>query len=108
MPDLTPNESMRLAARRGLELHKQGRSGDGLMPKTVAEARKMAAGNALSPDKVRRMRAWLARHKVDRRPDWGARGKETPGYVAWLLWGGDSAVAWSEEKVRAMDNEEKK
>ena len=43
--DLSPPEYMRRAARRGLDLHEQGLSGDGLMPQTVADARKMAAGS---------------------------------------------------------------
>ena len=33
------------------------------------------------------MRAWHARHAVDKRPDWD--NPPTPGYVAFLLWGGE-------------------
>lgn len=105
---LVPNAGMRSAARRGLELYKQGRGGDGLVAGTIRDARKMAAGQALSESKVRRMRAWFARHYVDKKPGWSDPGKETPGYVAHLLWGGDSGRSWAEVKVRQLDNMEEK
>lgn len=101
--DLVPSKGMREAAQRGLELHAQGKSGDGLRPRTVREARAIARGDTISEDKVRRMRAWLARHESDRREGWGTRGQETPGYVAWLLWGGDAAVDWSNARVGRLD-----
>ncbi|NDD03649.1 MAG: DNA-binding protein, partial [Proteobacteria bacterium] len=94
---------MAAAARRGLELHEQGRSGDGLEPQTVENARKIAARENLSPAHVRRMRAWFRRHKVDKRPDWSKKGEETPGYTAWQLWGGNAGMRWSEAKVAQMD-----
>ena len=65
----------------------------------------MAAGS-ISPDKVRRMAAWLARHRVDLdspRADAyldGESDRPTPGQVAWLLWGGDLGRA---DRDRAKD-----
>ncbi len=97
----TPPKGVRQACRRGLDLHEAGHSGDGLRPATVAWARRLAAGQPITPDKARRMRAWLARHASDRRPGW--HDPPTPGYVAWLLWGGDDAVPWSADLVRQMD-----
>ena len=47
-------EYIREAARKGLEWHEEGLSGDGLQPQTVAEARELAAGRA-DTDKVIRM-----------------------------------------------------
>lgn len=101
---LVPNSGMRSAAKRGLELYEAGRGGDGLVPATIADARKMARGEALSADKVKRMRAWFARHYVDKKPGWSDKGKETPGYVAHLLWGGDAGRSWAEQKVKQMEN----
>ena len=100
--NLKPTAGMAAAARRGLELHEQGRSGDGLEPQTVENARKIAARENLSPAHVRRMRAWFRRHKVDKRPDWSKKGEETPGYTAWQLWGGNAGMRWSEAKVAQM------
>lgn len=104
---LVPSDGMQSAAKRGLELYKAGRGGDGLVPATIKDAHKMAAGQALSESKVRRMRAWFARHYVDKKPGWSDSGKETPGYVAHLLWGGDAGKSWSESKVRQLDNTSK-
>jgi len=103
--DLKPTSGMAAAAKRGLELHAQGRAGDGLMPETVANARKIANRENLSPEHVRRMRAWFRRHKVDKRPDWSKKGAETPGYTAFMLWGGSAAMRWSEAKVAQMERE---
>lgn len=104
---LVPTEEIQSAAARGLRLHEAGKSGDGIVPATVRDAVRMARREELSEDKVRRMPAWFARHDGDWTP--GAddqTGEETPGYVAWLLWGGDPGRAWAEDKVREMDRAE--
>jgi hypothetical protein len=102
---LVPSEGMAAAARRGLKLHEDGRSGDGLKPETVSRAKRIAAREELTPEHVREMRAWFARHKVDRRPGWDKAGEETPGFVAWELWGGNAGQEWSESKVKQMDGD---
>ena len=86
---------MRSAARRGLDLVAAGKAGGGFEPATAQRARKIAAGQPLTRDHVMRMHSFFARHSVDRKPDWGAKGKETPGYVAWQAWGGDAGAAWA-------------
>jgi HK97 family phage prohead protease len=101
--NLTPTAGMAAAAKRGLALHEAGRSGDGLKPETVARAGKIASREELTPEHVREMRAWFRRHKVDKRPGWSKAGDETPGYTAWLLWGGDPAWRFSEAKVSQME-----
>ena len=89
-------------AARGLDLIEF--AGDGLQPATVREARAMAGGN-VSENKVTRMAAWFARHKVDlESPKANAylRGESerpTPGQVAWLLWGG----SLGEDRMAAMN-----
>jgi HK97 family phage prohead protease len=104
--NLTPPEGVRSALRRGLKLHEEGHSGDGLVPETVAWARRMSNGEAASEDKIRKMRAWHARHAVDKRPGW--ENPPTPGYVAFLLWGGAAGRAWSERKVAELDRSKEK
>jgi HK97 family phage prohead protease len=105
--DLKPPADMDAAARRGIELHEAGRSGDGLKPETVARAKRIAARETLTPEHVREMRAWFARHYVDKKEGWSAAGHETPGYTAWMLWGGDPGRRWSESKVTQMDVEKR-
>lgn len=100
---LRPTAGMASAARRGLELHKEGHSGDGLKPETVSRAGKIAARESLTEDHVREMNAWFARHEVDRKPNWDS--PPTPGYVAHLLWGGDAGKSWSAQVVARMDKE---
>jgi HK97 family phage prohead protease len=88
--NLTPPTYMRAAARRGLELNRQGFGGDGLTDKTKQEAREMAAGR-VSEDKWVRIAAWIARHLVDldapQNSDPSDSGYPGPGLVAHLLWG---------------------
>jgi hypothetical protein len=99
---------MRASAKRGLALHEQGESGDGLVPATVADARRMANGEALSENKWRKISPWIARHIVDLD---AVQGDEiTAGLVAMLLWGGGSskasarrAQAYAERVVAKLD-----
>ncbi len=88
--DLKAPAFMRASARRGLALHEEGLSGEGLVPQTVEDARAMAAGN-ISEGKWRKIGPWIARHIVDLD---AVQGDEvTPGLVAMLLWGGGSSKA---------------
>ena len=104
MADLTPTAAMAEAASRGLRLHDEGKSGDGLKPETVRRANIIARRDELTESHVREMRAWFARHESDRRPGWDDAGEETPGFVAWLLWG--ASPEWAERKVAEMDREQ--
>jgi hypothetical protein len=101
--DFTPPAGVRTAFKRGLALHAAGKSGDGLVPATVAWATRIAAGDPVTPEKARKGRAWHARHAVDEREGWGTPGSETPGYVAFMLWGGAPGRAWFNKLGRQMD-----
>ena len=94
--NLTPPAYMRAAARRGLELNRQGFGGDGLTDKTKQEARDMADGR-VSEDKWRRIPAWIARHLVDldapSNSNQSDSGYPGAGLVAHLLWGSGPSKA---------------
>jgi uncharacterized protein len=80
---------MRAAARRGLEYYSEGLGGDGLVDRTIREARLMAEGT-VSDDKWIRIAAWIARHLGDLdSPDANPNSDNYPsaGVVAHLLWG---------------------
>jgi hypothetical protein len=95
--NLKPPAFMRENAKRGLRLHEEGYSGDGLMPQTVEDARKMVAGT-VTEQKWRKIGAWIARHMVDLE---AVEGDEiTAGLVAHLLWGSGSTKA---EATRTMN-----
>lgn len=108
--DLDVPEYIRNAAARGLELREQGFGGDGLVPRTIREARQMAAGD-ISEDKVIRANAWGARHAVDldspANSDSDADGWPGAGAVAHYLWGidplnPDPARDWFARKVEQI------
>jgi uncharacterized protein len=88
--NLTPPAYMRAAARRGLELNRQGFGGDGLTDKTKQEARDMADGR-VSEDKWRRIAPWISRHLVDLDAPQNSNPNDAnypgAGLVAHLLWG---------------------
>ena len=80
---------MRAAARRGLAYYADGLGGDGLVDKTIRDARLMADGQ-VSDDKWIAIAAWIARHLVDLdSPDANPNSDNYPsaGVVAHLLWG---------------------
>ena len=82
--NLAPPSYMRAAAKRGIKLHEEGFSGDGMRPQTVEDARKMASGT-VTEEKWRKIGPWIARHLVDL--DAVTGNEITPGLVAHLLWG---------------------
>ena len=106
---------MQRNARRGLDLLEF--AGDGLVERTIREARRMANGE-ISDDKARRQSAWFLRHESDldspKADEYlsGESDRPTAGQVAWLLWGGDidkenkmRAQKWAERQVDMMDEE---
>ena len=104
--DLTVTNEIASAARHGLDLYEQGRGGDGLVAETIRDARVMARKGELAESKVRKMPAWFARHATDKKAGWDTPGEETPGYVAFLLWGGETASDWAERKINQLDAEQ--
>lgn len=112
--DLEVPAYIREAAARGLELRAQGEGGDGLVARTIREARAMADGQITS-DKVIRANAWGARHAVDLEADQNtnpnADGWPGNGAVAHYLWGIDPtdpnpAREWFARKAEAINAEQ--
>ena len=104
---------IRSAARKGLDYYGQGLAGDGLVDRTVREARDMARGQ-ITEDKVIRANAWAQRHAVDldapKNSD--ASNDQFPGAgaVAHYLWGinplnPQPARDWFERKSEAIKSE---
>jgi HK97 family phage prohead protease len=81
---------IRSAARKGLDYYGQGLAGEGLVDRTVREARDMARGD-ITEDKVVRANAWAQRHAVDLQApkNSDATNDQFPGAgaVAHYLWG---------------------
>lgn len=100
---MKPTAGMASAARRGLKLHEEGKSGDGLKPETVARANRLARREEMNEDWIREMNAWFARHEASKTAGWDSPPDYSPAFVAWLLWGGNAAKNWSARKVKEMD-----
>ncbi|MGA0999762.1 MAG: hypothetical protein ACO3RQ_09510, partial [Litorivicinaceae bacterium] len=81
---------IRTAARKGLDYYGQGLAGEGLVDRTVREARDMARGD-ITEDKVVRANAWAQRHAVDLQApkNSDSTNDQFPGAgaVAHYLWG---------------------
>lgn len=101
--DLSPPAYMRDAARQGLAYYEAGYGGDGLVERTISEARDMAAGR-VTADKWVRIAAWIARHMVDleasKNNDPADPEYPGAGLVAHLLWGSGNT---KQEATRAME-----
>ena len=113
--DLSVPSFIRANAERGLKMYEDGLAGDGLVSRTVTEARALARGE-VTEDKVKRMRAWFARHRSDLQSPKNSNPDNEdypgPGAVAWLLWGGNptsnpmQAYNWADRKMQQIDNDE--
>jgi hypothetical protein len=101
--DFSPPDAVRSAAKRGLELHEKGLSGNGLEPATVLWARKYSEGQSVSPERAR-----MGNRFYGRNARFANAPKDSPAWVSWLLWGGAAGKSWFSSLVRQMDNAEKK
>jgi HK97 family phage prohead protease len=102
------------AAAKGLEYNAQGLGGDGLVERTIREARLMADGQ-ISEDKVIRANAWGQRHLVDldasQNSEADDEGFPGAGAVAFYLWGIDPldpepAMTWFAGKAQAIKDDQ--
>lgn len=70
-------------------------------------ANQLAKGEPVSLDTIKRMVSFFARH--DGNQSVSPENKDTPwkdaGYIAWLIWGGDSAKKWTEDILKDQTNE---
>lgn len=111
--DLNVPDYIANAAGQGVKWWSEGLAGDGVVQRTVNEARAMANGD-VTEDKVIRASAWAARHAVDLEAEGAKPGEEgfpSPGAVAHYLWGiptgeqYDDARAWFDRKAEQIREE---
>lgn len=119
--DFKPPKSVAEAAEKGLEYRAKANPSDkgGLTPAEAGEqgigsgvqrATNLKNRNEVSPDVIRQMCAFFARHEKNKaiKPE----NRDTPwkqkGYVAWLLWGGDPGKTWAEKVRDQMDRADEK
>ena len=105
--DLKPTEEMAEEAKRGLEWRAEYDRGGTEVG--VARARDISNRTNLSPDTVRRMVSYFARHEVDKEGEGfspGEDGYPSAGRIAWALWGGDPGKSWANRKSEELAREE--
>lgn len=99
-----PTEAVAEEAALGLELRaKHGRGGTEV---GVARARDLSNRTTVSPETVRRMVSFFARHEVDKKAEGyrpGEEGYPSAGRIANLLWGGSAGESWSNARAAQMD-----
>jgi len=98
----TPPADVAAAAKRGLELRaEQPPSNRGGTAVGIARAKQLANRDPVSLSTIKRMVSFFARHEVDKKGEgWG---KDSKGFQAWLLWGGDPGRRWAESIVRRAE-----
>jgi hypothetical protein len=98
-----PPQAVRANAKRGLELRQKYNRGGTQVG--VARARDLSNGASLSLSTIKRMNSYFARHEVDKKGEgWG---KDSAGYIAWLLWGGDAGWSWVKGILKDQDKKDK-
>jgi len=89
-------EGVQSAAKTALKWIADGQSGDGFTSVGRNRADQLASGGTVSRATLVKMRAYFARHFVDKEAEgWGDRTDPTPGMVAWYAWGGDAGRTWA-------------
>ena len=106
--DFEPPKGVQEAAELGLALRREHGRGGTLIG--VARARDLAAGKTISPETIRRMTSFFARHEVDLDAP-ANKDRANPGYpgagrIAWLLWGGDPGRRWADKLAGQMKRED--
>ena len=95
-------KEVRDEARVGLKLRSHfGRGGTQV---GIRRAYQLAKGEPVSLKTIKRMKSFFSRHRKNRRT-FTRSGEIGNGTIAWLLWGGDSGLAWVNEILREMKKE---
>ena len=97
-----PPEGAVQAAKRSLAVRaEKPESQRGMTAVGIARARDLSNGKELSPETVRRMKAYFDRHQSDKKGEgWDEQGA---GWQAWQGWGGDAGYAWARKVVKQME-----
>lgn len=99
--DFTIPKAVKSNAKQGLELReKYGRGGTSV---GLASARYIVKNATATPEKVRHIAKYFPRHAGDNLDD-----KESNGWIAWQLWGGNAGRRWSASIVDKMDEADSK
>ena len=97
-----PPKGVQEAAQRAVRWIEDGKAGKGFTDTGRHRAAQLAGGDEVSDEEVGKIKAYFARHTVDKDATGfhhGEDGYPSPGRVAWDAWGGDAGERW----VRGID-----
>lgn len=97
-----PTDEMVRNYRRGLEMHAEGLTGDGIEATTIRMATKIAGGGSVSEEWVRKANRWWGRNSrfLD-------EPKDSPAYASAMLWGGAAGRDWYAARYNELERESK-
>lgn len=110
-----PPKEVQKEARKGLELRKKFKRG-GLssiiagklgIGSGIIRASNLSRGMKMSPRTIKRMVNYFNRHQGDKKMGWNNPSKPTNGYIAWLLWGGNSGRTWANKILKQIKKADK-
>lgn len=70
-------------------------------------ANQLANREELSPETIKRMKAFFDRHQGNQKVKAGDKPWEDNGKVAWMIWGGDPGYFWAKKVVKQMESADK-
>lgn len=102
---MKPTAEMAAEARQGLQWRAEYKRGGTAVG--VARARDISNRTNLSPQTIKRMVSYFARHEVDKEAEGfrqGEKGFPSAGRIAWALWGGDAGKTWANQQSKQLEN----
>ena len=105
MPSEAFRPTAKMADNATLGLSLRARFGRGGTEVGVRRAQQLAAREELSPADIKSIYSYFARHEVDKNTTrylWGSTDNPSPGFVAWLLWGGDEGQEWVARQRKSL------
>lgn len=93
----TPPKGVQEVGQRAVRWIEDGNAGRNFTDTGRHRAHQLANGESLSDEQVKKMKAYFARHSVDKEAEGfkhGTDGFPSPGRVAWDAWGGDEGERW--------------
>lgn len=97
-------QSVKDAAAQGIKRNKENGNKCGTQVGKV-RAQQLAQGKPVTLDTIRRMRSFLLRQKDNYELQRDRKAYDECGYISYLLWGGETAIAWTEKKLRQAGEE---
>lgn len=96
-----PPAGVRAAAKNGIERHENGETGSGIEPSTVAAARRLASGDSIGEEQIRKGNRFWARNERFLTSDPG-----TPAWASAQLWGGRAGMSWYRSQYNKLEAED--